>query len=205
MTRIIGGLARGRRLTVPPRGTRPTSDRVRESLFSSVESRLLADGTLWHEIDVLDLYAGSGALGLEALSRGARSVTLVESDRAAARVLRANEAAMGLPGGQVVEAKVGALARSGVRTCAHLVLVDPPYDVPARRVASELAALEEAGLIAPDALVIVERPVRDPDPPLPPGWTPLGERRYGDTVLWYGRNCPQVQESAVDEGDEEGD
>lgn len=202
MTRIIGGLARGRRLAVPPRGTRPTSDRVRESMFSTVESRLLAQGTRWGEVDVLDLYAGSGALGLEALSRGARSVTLVESDRRAARVLRANEAAVGLPGAQVVESRVDALDRSGIRVFASLVLVDPPYDVPAERVATELEALATAGVIVPDALVIVERPARDVDPPLPSGWVMLPERRYGDTVLWYGRNCPEVGAGA---GDEEGD
>jgi len=202
MTRIIGGLARGRRLAVPPRGTRPTSDRVRESMFSTVESRLLADGTGWGAVDVLDLYAGSGALGLEALSRGARSVTLVESDRAAARVLRANEAAVGLPGGKVVESRVDALNRSGIGVTAHLVLVDPPYDVPAQRVATELEALATAGAIAPDALIIVERPARDADPPLPSSWVLLPERRYGDTVLWYGRNCPRV---AGEAGQEEGD
>lgn len=202
MTRVIGGVARGRRLAVPSRGTRPTSDRVRESMFSTVESTLIAEGTGWDEVDVLDLYAGSGALGLEALSRGARSVTLVEADRAAGRVLRANVAAVGLPGAQVVESRVDALNRSGTRVSAVLVLVDPPYDVPAERVATELEDLARAGTIVRDALVIVERPARDADPPLPSGWVLLPERRYGDTVLWYGRNSPEGAEA---EGGEEGD
>ncbi|MHB1212699.1 MAG: RsmD family RNA methyltransferase, partial [Candidatus Nanopelagicales bacterium] len=79
--RIVAGAARGRRLAVPPSGTRPTSDRVREALFSTLESDMAADGVAWPDFDVLDLFAGSGALGLEALSRGARGAVLVESGR----------------------------------------------------------------------------------------------------------------------------
>ena len=90
MTRIIAGSARGRRLVVPQHGTRPTSDRVRESMFSTLTSELLASGSDWSDLDVLDLYAGSGALGIEALSRGAASCTFVESAPAALRALRAN-------------------------------------------------------------------------------------------------------------------
>ena len=102
MTRIIAGSAGGRRLQVPPKGTRPTSDRVRESCFSSLASALLAEGRSWSELSVLDLYAGSGALGLEALSRGAPFVTLVENSREAVRILRVNVTSVGLAGARVL-------------------------------------------------------------------------------------------------------
>src|SRR5438270_11628866 len=96
VTRIVAGIVGGRRLEVPPRGTRPTSERVREALFSALEAALDFDG-VW----VLDLYAGSGALGFEALSRGAAGVAFVESDRRAVEVLRRNVAALGLSGASV--------------------------------------------------------------------------------------------------------
>ncbi|MDM7491157.1 RsmD family RNA methyltransferase, partial [Rhodococcus sp. CSLK01-03] len=92
MTRIVAGRAGGRRLKVPPRGTRPTSERVREALFSSLTARMELEGA-----SVLDLYAGSGALGLEALSRGATHALLVESDAQAATVIRRNIGELGLP------------------------------------------------------------------------------------------------------------
>src|SRR5438067_2074266 len=102
MTRIVAGIAGGRRLRVPPAGTRPTSDRVREALFNMLAARMDFDG-----VRVLDLYAGSGALGLEALSRGASHALLVESDRKAAAVVRGNIADLGLPG---AELRLGAVA-----------------------------------------------------------------------------------------------
>ena len=124
MTRIIGGRARGRRLTVPARGTRPTSDRVRESLFSSVDADLRSDGTDWGQVVVLDLYAGTGALGLEALSRGASAAHLVESDRVAARSLRENCLAVGLPGTQNTAT---AWPRSRIqRACRRRFCSSPP-------------------------------------------------------------------------------
>ena len=188
MTRIIGGSARGRRLAVPARGTRPTSDRVRESLFSSLEADLQADETGWGDIDALDLYAGSGALGLEALSRGARSAVLVESDRGAARTLRDNVATVGVPGAQVLVRRVESLASiEPPDHGASLVLVDPPYDVAASAVAAVLDRLAGAGWIRDGARIVVERPTRDLDGPLPPGWGSVPRRRFGDTSLWYGR------------------
>lgn len=189
MTRIIAGVARGRLLSVPARGTRPTSDRVRESLFSSLSSRLASEGVPWAHLDVLDLYAGTGALGLEALSRGARSVVLVESDRSAARTLRANCTMVGLPGAEVVERRVRSLGSSQPPAPAgySLVFADPPYEVPAATMRDELLVLSEAGWIGRHAVMVVERPARDEACPLPPGWPVLDERRYGDTALWYGR------------------
>ena len=188
MTRIIAGAAGGRRLAVPPRGTRPTSDRVREALFSSLESAWIAAGTTWSEVPVLDLYAGSGALGLEALSRGSPSAVLVERDRAAVATLRANVASAGLAGARVVPRDVGRLAdAASPAPPARLVLADPPYEVPAGSLAAVLLALHAAAWIADDAVVVVERPARDAASPLPATWPEGRQRGYGDTVLWYGR------------------
>lgn len=188
MTRIIGGAARGRRLAVPARGTRPTADRVRESLFSSLDSDLHADGAVWADLVVLDLYAGSGALGLEALSRGAHAAHLVESDRAAVRILRENCATLGLRGAQVHPRRVEALTTLPPPIPpVGLVLADPPYDVPATSVSALLARLARAGWIGEGARVVVERPARDPGDPLPAGWMTIPQRRFGDTSLWYGR------------------
>lgn len=182
MTRIIGGSARGRRLAVPARGTRPTSDRVRESLFSILDSRLAADGQRWADLTVLDLFAGSGALGLEALSRGAAAAVLVESDRAAAGVARANAESLGLPA-VVIARSVRSLGPASAGP-AGLVLADPPYAWAAADVAAVLITLRDAGWIAPDALVVVERPARDEACPLPAA---CSRRVFGETALWYGR------------------
>lgn len=195
MPRIIAGTARGRRLAVPGRGTRPTADRVRESMFSAIEA-LLRDGEVaWSQVDVLDLYSGSGALGLEALSRGARTAVLVESDRSALRVLRANCAELALPGAQVLDRSVRALGpRGDGGQAAGLVLADPPYEVAAAEVAQVLARLQADGWVDDGALVVVERAARDADSPLPPGWLLIRERQYGDTRLWYGRSVQPGEE-----------
>lgn len=124
--RIVAGAARGRRLAVPAAGTRPTSDRVRESVFAALES---AYGSL-AGLRVLDLYAGSGAFGLEALSRGAAALTLIERDRRAAAVLRRNVEAVGLPGAAVIVRDVTAVLRTRPAQPYDLVLADPPYDTP---------------------------------------------------------------------------
>ena len=188
MTRVIGGLARGRRLAVPVRGTRPTSDRVRESMFSSLDADLVAGGSAWADVVALDLYAGSGALGLEALSRGARAAYLVESDRAAARTLTANAEAVGLPGAQVLVRRAEALASAPAPDPgASLVLLDPPYDVDAAAIRALLGRLAASGWIVDGARVVVERPSRDAEDPLPAGWASSPRRRFGDTCLWYGR------------------
>lgn len=198
MTRIIAGVARGRRLAVPPRGTRPTSDRVREALFSMLESRLAADGEVWPSQTVLDLFAGSGALGLEALSRGAGHAVLVESDREAARIARANAEALGLPA--VVVARSVRAPGQPTGAPATVVLADPPYDWASGEVAEVLRRLATGGWIAAGALVVVERSARDDDSPLP-GVTAPSRRAFGSTALWYGRltvgdatGAPQVRE-----------
>ena len=181
MTRIVAGEAGGRRIAVPPGpGTRPTADRVREALFASLTSELGGfDG-----LAVLDLYAGSGAVGLEALSRGAAQVLLVESDRRAVPVVRGNIATLGLPGATVQARAVEQLAAGTAPTAYDVVFADPPYDLPAEALAQVFADLAAHGWLAPDAVVVVERERRS-DWTWPPGFEPLRERRYGDTVLHY--------------------
>lgn len=187
MTRVIAGVARGRRLQVPAAGTRPTSDRVREAMFSSIESLLLAEGRAWAQVRVLDLFAGSGALGLEALSRGASTAVLVDSARPAAKVLSANVAVVGCPGAEVVIRDARQLAGQAPLVEADVCFADPPYEWTAEALVALLGDLGGAGWLAPDALVIVERPAKDPSSPVPAEWGEARRRAYGDTALWYGR------------------
>ena len=183
MTRIISGSAGGRRLQTPPGvGTRPTSDRVREALFSRLEHLDVLSGAR-----VLDLYAGSGALGLEAASRGAASVLLVESNRAAAAVARANADVIGRPGlrvrAETVERVLAVAPASGDRV--DLALLDPPYDVDEEALAAVLALLVTEQWLAPHAIVVVERSSRSPQPRWLAPLTPMGQRRYGETTVWF--------------------
>jgi len=180
VTRIIAGRAGGRRITVPPRGTRPTSERVREALFSALESDPGLTGAA-----VLDLCAGSGALGLEALSRGAAHALFVESDRQTAAVLRRNLSALGL-GGEVRVAPVHAVLSTPADRPYDVVLVDPPYQVPDAEVAEWLATGDRHGWLADDAVVVVERRAGGGPFPWPTPLRPRRERRYGDTVLHVG-------------------
>ncbi|HUR75282.1 MAG TPA: 16S rRNA (guanine(966)-N(2))-methyltransferase RsmD [Sporichthya sp.] len=190
MTRIVGGTAGGRRLAVPPgRDTRPTSDRAREALFSAVEAIFGRDGGTGglSGTRVLDLYAGSGAVGLEALSRGAVRAVLVESDAKAVRVLRENVAALALPGAQVIARPVGVALAEAAAEPFDLVFADPPYALPAADLAALLAGAGERGWIAPDAVVVVERATRDPAWVWPAGLVADRNRRYGEATLWYAR------------------
>ena len=178
MTRIIAGTAGGRRLAVPPAGTRPTSDRVREALFSALEHDPGLDGAA-----VLDLCAGSGALGLEALSRGAEHALLVESDRRAAGVLRRKVTELGLPGAEVRACPAGTVLAAPAPRPYDLVLVDPPYDLPEADLAGVLTAIGPA--LAPHGVVVVERASRTPEPTWPTGLVRFDRRAYGDTVMWF--------------------
>ncbi|EWT05358.1 methyltransferase [Intrasporangium chromatireducens Q5-1] len=183
MTRIISGTAGGRQLRTPEgAATRPTSDRVREALFSRLEHRHLLTGS-----HVLDLYAGSGALGLEAASRGAELVLLVESNRRAVSVIRDNIRTVGRPGVRVLADTVLRVLSGGppggIRM--DLVLLDPPYDVGEEALTAVLTALVERGWLAPDAFVVVERSTRSPQPTWPKGLELSGEKRYGDTAVWF--------------------
>jgi 16S rRNA (guanine966-N2)-methyltransferase len=182
MTRLIAGAAGGRRLKVPPAGVRPTGDRAREGLFNSLGSLLDLDGAR-----VLDLYAGSGALGLEALSRGAAEVVLVESGPRVLPVLRANLAAVGLPGARVVAGSVPTVVAGPAPAAFDLVLADPPYAVPVADVLGVLGSLAAGGWCAPDAVVVVERSSREEPWEWPTPFTGLRDRRYGEALLRYGR------------------
>ncbi|MFI8594882.1 16S rRNA (guanine(966)-N(2))-methyltransferase RsmD [Microbacterium sp. NPDC078428] len=181
MTRIIAGRAGSLPLAVPAAGTRPTSDRVRESLFAGLES---ADAI--EDARVLDLYAGSGALGLEALSRGAASVDLVEKASSAAAVAERNArrvaAAVGSGDARVHRMSAEAFLRSTSATW-DLVFLDPPYDHTDAALTDALAALVPH--LGARATVILERSRRSPAPALPEGLQHRRERRYGDTTLWW--------------------
>lgn len=178
MTRIIGGVAGGRRIVVPPRGTRPTTDRVRESLFNVLTARFDLTG-----MTVLDLYAGSGALGLEALSRGAASVLFVESGRQAAAVIARNIASLGLSGATVRRGSVATVLAAGADAPVDLVLADPPYDVGAADIEAVLGALTERGWAGAATVVVFERPADSAAPAWPAGWRSWQPRVYGDTRL----------------------
>ncbi|MEN0022823.1 MAG: 16S rRNA (guanine(966)-N(2))-methyltransferase RsmD [Microbacterium sp.] len=182
MTRIIAGAARGARLDVPGSGTRPTSDRVRESLFGALESADALSGAR-----VLDLYAGSGALGLESSSRGAASVDLVEHGRAAAGIIRRNAGIVAKAGGlspaRVHQSSVRAFLQRATGPF-DLVFTDPPYDLGDEAMNGDLLAL--APLLAPEALVVIERARRSTPPDLSAaGLELLREKTYGDTTLWW--------------------
>ena len=181
MARIIAGTAGSLRLRVPRSGTRPTSDRVREGIFSSLEAEDALDGAR-----VLDLYAGSGALALEAMSRGAVSAVLVDRSPDSVSVCRANA--------QLVGAAVGAapgdirVVRQSVSTFLaaaggsfDLAFLDPPYDLGDADLAENLEAL--LPLLAEHAVVVVERSSRSPEPTWPTGITPFRTRKYGETAI----------------------
>ncbi|HET6816363.1 MAG TPA: 16S rRNA (guanine(966)-N(2))-methyltransferase RsmD [Mycobacteriales bacterium] len=181
MTRVVAGALGGRKLTVPAgRNTRPTAERVREGLFSTLES-------LWGPLAgaaFLDLYAGSGAVGIEAASRGAGRVTFVERDPRAVAVLRGNLDALEVQHSEVVSASVGRFVGDRAVARFDLVYVDPPY---AEAVDDTLAMLQANDWLEPGAVVVVERATRDSAPVWPAGLVLDRTRRYGDTTLWYGR------------------
>jgi 16S rRNA (guanine966-N2)-methyltransferase len=203
VARVIAGEAGGRRLAVPDgRDTRPTSDRAREGLFSTIVSML---GSL-AGTRVLDLYAGSGAVGLEALSRGADHVLLVEQGARATRVIRENIEAIGLPGAVLAADRVErVLARGPAPAGGHdspapaggqdstegsrydVVFADPPYALADTAVSQVLSLLADQEWLAPGALVIVERATRSGPVNWPDGFVPDRARRYGEATFWYGR------------------
>ncbi|PXA67923.1 16S rRNA (guanine(966)-N(2))-methyltransferase RsmD [Cryobacterium arcticum] len=184
MTRIVAGFAGSLTLTVPAKGTRPTSDQVREALFNALDAR-----DAIRDYRVLDLYAGSGALGLEAASRGARVVTLVENGFAASQTCRKNAAAVqkAAPKGQALAITVSNQAVQSFLAATpdgfDLVFLDPPYELSEAELAANLVALSP--LLDRDALVVVERSSRSPEPAWGPGLELERRKDYGDTTLWY--------------------
>ncbi len=181
MTRIVAGVAKGRVLKVPLKGTRPTSQRVREALFSRLEHRGVLEGAR-----VVDLYAGSGALGLEAASRGAAKVELVEKASGAAKILAQNIRATGLDvelRRSSVESFLQGRTGEPLTGDVDLALVDPPYDLPEGELAQVLALL--GPWLTQDTLVVVERSTRSPEPLWPDFLVREDERRWGETVAWF--------------------
>ncbi len=184
MTRIVSGAAGGRRLDVPGGGaTRPTSDRAREGLFSTLESLCGLAGSRF-----ADLYAGSGAVGLEALSRGAAHVLLVEADATALRVLRANIHRLELAGASVAAGKVSTVvSRPPPGGAYDVVFLDPPYELGDAAVRGVLEAMHVNGWVAAGAVLAVERATRGGELAWPDGVAAQRSRRYGEATLWYGR------------------
>lgn len=183
MTRIVAGAAKGRRLAVPPRGTRPTSDRAREAMFSSLAGLVDLEG-----LRVLDLFAGTGAVGLEALSRGAAAVCFVESDPAVCAVLRRNVDTVGLPGAEIHRRQAAAyLVGADADEPFGLVFADPPYAFGDEPLSLLLASLANPRWLADCAVVVVERSARGSEPQWPEGIEAIKQKRYGEGALWYGR------------------
>lgn len=182
--RVVAGALGGRRLATPAgRATRPTSERVREALFNSLGGLVELSGCRF-----ADLYAGSGAVGIEALSRGAAHVLFVESDPGTARVLRANLTRLHLAG--CAEVAVGAVARVVSGPAAEpyqVVFADPPYELSDADLQIVLGNLTAGGWVDPDGVVVLERGTRSGEPAWVPGLTGFRIRRYGETTLWYGR------------------
>jgi 16S rRNA (guanine966-N2)-methyltransferase len=178
--RVVAGRAGGRHLESLPGGaTRPTTERVREAVFSSLGGETIAAA-------VLDLYAGTGAMAIEALSRGAACAVLVEADRAAADVIRRNLAVTGFADdGRVVERAVATFLALPPPPEAPFTLVtcDPPYAAPDGEIVAMLTALTLPGWLAPGATAVVERGVRSPIDPVPSGWRLRSARAYGDTLV----------------------
>ena len=193
MTRIVAGSAKGRTLAVPKSGTRPTSERVREALFSRLDHMNVLE-----EATVLDLYAGTGALGLEALSRGASSATLVEKASGAARVATANVRSTGLSARVVTadsRAYLGGRSAEPLSGEVDLVFIDPPYDIAEEEMTAVLEGL--APWIGPDALVVVERSTRAPAPTWPAFLVLEDTRAWGETVAYFaGPPLPTDEESS---------
>lgn len=187
MTRIIAGFAGSLTIEVPGAGTRPTSDRVREAIFSALNSRNILEGA-----HVVDLYAGSGALGLEAASRGASTVTLVESDARAATTCRKNAALIKknatAASGLIIDIAAVAVQPFLARIPAQrftIAFLDPPYDLPDSELARDLSLLTET--LAPNAVVVIERSSRSPEPSWPGGLELDKLKKYGDTTIWIAR------------------
>lgn len=176
MTRIISGEARGRTIKVPEQGTRPTSDRAREGLFSSLQVRFGFVGA-----KVLDLFAGSGALGLEAASRGADEVVLVENNPKAVQIIRHNMQVVGHPNVTVAEMKASTYVASAPKEYFDMVLADPPYDLPDSDIVEMLVALIPT--LVDGAAVVVERHRESPETAWPACFVPttqkLKKRTFG--------------------------
>jgi 16S rRNA (guanine966-N2)-methyltransferase len=181
MTRIIAGIAKGRNLKVPQSGTRPTSDRVREAVFTSLTSRV---GNFANLV-ILDLYAGSGAFALEAISRGAAKAVAVEKHSGTANIIKENANSIGFD----LEVKITdviSFLKSQASEKFDIVYVDPPYDHSNDEVEAVLKLLQANGYLADESLVAVERSARGAQFAWPQGYEQVQERTYGETLVKTG-------------------
>lgn len=178
VTRIVAGTYGGRVLGVPEQGTRPTSERVREAIFSRLDHYDALEDT-----NVLDLFAGSGALAIEALSRGARRAVLVEASQPAAAVCRTNLTTLKITSAQVITNKAQDFVVRKPATPWDVVFLDPPYNIIEEELTAILAALVPS--VDDRAVIVVERPYRSPEPTLPSKWRMITDKKYGDTVVYY--------------------
>lgn len=185
MTRVIAGSARGRKMVVPPgEGTRPTTDRAREAMFSTWAS---LRGSM-AGARVLDLFAGSGAIGLESLSRGAARATMVDDDAAAVKAISTNVRTLDLSGAEVRAGQVEKVVAGPAPAEPYdMLFLDPPYQFGDAAVREILITLRAGGWLADDTIATVERSTRGGEFTWPEGFTALRERRYGEATLWYGR------------------
>ena len=183
MTRIIGGDFRGRSIKVPDAETRPTSSRVREAIFSSVEHAVSG----LDDLRVLDLFSGSGAFGIESISRGAAEAVLIEKDLRAADTLHSNVANFGIKNARVViaDALIDVAQKSG-RGSFDVVFIDPPYSFEDEQVNTLIGHLAKNGWLNEYALIVVERGSRS-QVIWPESVEELRKKVYGDTTIWYGQ------------------
>lgn len=183
MTRIIAGRHKGHTLKVPQSVTRPTSSRVREAIFSSVEHS--HDG--FDGLNVLDLFAGSGALGLEAISRGAAYALMLEHDPKALAVIKDNIASLKVRSARVQGGELfNHLKSDQPENAFDIVFADPPYNLPDDKITIMLETLATRGWLAADALIVIERD-KYSEFMWPHNFGDISQRSYGDTVVWYGR------------------
>lgn len=187
MTRIIAGEYRGRRLKVPESGTRPTLDRVREAIFSSLVSLDAIE-----ELNVLDLYAGSGALGIEAISRGAKNALFVDSNKSACQTITLNLKELDIKA-NVSEVKVETLLSTPpahkFNAPFHLIFMDPPYDYSLSDISKVLNLGLKNSWFSSDAILVVESSKAIKEFVWPDGFESLRDKSYGDTTVWYGQVC----------------
>jgi 16S rRNA (guanine966-N2)-methyltransferase len=185
LVRVVAGSAKGLRLAPVPRGVRPVSDMAREGVFSSL-------GELVRDARVLDLYAGTGAMAIEALSRGAEHAVLVERDRAALRTIRENVArARVAEAAEIVASDVGSFLMTDDKPLGgfDLILADPPYAIDEDELGSVLSSLGAGGLSGDSWRVVLTRPKRSSTPVIPVHWLPARRLSYGDTLVFIFREA----------------